>query len=422
MTPLVIANAILGIMEFLCLTGCQWYFMSQNGRTIFRKKGWYVLGFVLYLTGQFAANAGGIGAMVFAADLLLTLAAVWCLFTRTAGAVILNLFLNFCLALAATGVNLAVSILFAGMEWDVYLAADIGLGVKMLVYLLLIKLFLLGRSKEQVQALRPAVVIVTCMVPAASIFYLVSLAMVGNIYLQMYGVKLIFVNIVVLLVVNGAFFWLMNDIFRASRIRQEMELFQKQSDLQYRYYAELEKKYRESRKLIHDMKNHLQAVERLYKEQETEKGEGYVRDLYHMLNTMGEKYYSANRMLNIILNEKLDQAKKLGIAVQASVGDVDLSDIRDIDLTAVFANLLDNAVEAAGQTEDGFLHIKINEVQGFRVASLENSMKESEEGQKKPGHMGLGLSNVEKTLERYHGTMEVEKRNGVYKVILMIPK
>ena len=33
------------------------------------------------------------------------------------------------------------------------------------------------------------------------------------------------------------------------------------------------------------MKNHLQAVERLYKEQETEKGEGYVRDLYHMLNT-----------------------------------------------------------------------------------------------------------------------------------------
>ena len=174
--------------------------------------------------------------------------------------------------------------------------------------------------------------------------------------------------------------------------------------------------------MIHDMKNHLQAVERLYKEQETEKGEGYVRDLYHMLNTMGEKYYSANRMLNIILNEKLDQAKKLGIAVQASVGDVDLSDIRDIDLTAVFANLLDNAVEAAGQTEDGFLRIKINEVQGFRVASLENSMKESEEGQKKPGHMGLGLSNVEKTLERYHGTMEVEKRNGVYKVILMIPK
>ena len=113
-----------------------------------------------------------------------------------------NLLLNFCLALAATGVNLAVSILFAGMEWDVYLAADIGLGVKMLVYLLLTKLFLLGRSKEQVQALRPAVVIVTCMVPAASIFYLVSLAMVGNIYLQMYGVKLIFVNIAVLLVAD----------------------------------------------------------------------------------------------------------------------------------------------------------------------------------------------------------------------------
>ena len=38
MTPLVIANAILGIMEFLCLTGCQWYFMSQNGRADFSKE------------------------------------------------------------------------------------------------------------------------------------------------------------------------------------------------------------------------------------------------------------------------------------------------------------------------------------------------------------------------------------------------
>ena len=95
--------------------------------------------------------------------------------------------------------------------------------------------------------------------------------------------------------------------------------------------------------------------------------------------------------------------------------------MRDIDLTAVFANLLDNAVEAAGQTEDGFLHIKINEVQGFRVAILENSMKESEEDQKKPGHMGLGLGNVRNTLEKYHGTMKIEINPEEYAVRLMIP-
>ena len=79
-----------------------------------------------------------------------------------------------------------------------------------------------------------------------------------------------------------------------------------------------------------------------------------MKDLYHMVNILGEKYYSSDRMLNIICNDKLSAAGRMGIRVTAQIGDVDFSDLKDIDVTTIFANLLDNAIEAAQDTEGRF--------------------------------------------------------------------
>ena len=197
------------------------------------------------------------------------------------------------------------------------------------------------------------------------------------------------------------------------------------NEVQYRYYEVLERKYRESRKILHDMKNHLAAVEQLYQEQKEEAGDTYVKDLYHMINVLGEKYYSSNHMLNIILNEKLSLAQSLGIQVKVQVGEVGFDDMKDMDITIIFGNLLDNAVEACRDCgKDAFLEIKIDRIQDFRVVQLCNSRKVSSgevPAPKKKRHMGLGLPNVRQTLEKYHGTLEVSMTEKEYRVNLMIP-
>ena len=101
---------------------------------------------------------------------------------------------EFLLALAATGVNLAVSIrlLRHGREC-LYPAADIGLGVHVGVFAF-DKAVPFGTVQMQAQGTAPGSSD-RHLLPGCQYFYLVSLAMVGNIYLQMYGVKLIFVNI-----------------------------------------------------------------------------------------------------------------------------------------------------------------------------------------------------------------------------------
>lgn len=224
-----------------------------------------------------------------------------------------------------------------------------------------------------------------------------------------------------------------------------MKLIQIQNELQYHHYEDVERKYQESRKILHDMKNHLQAVEQLYETKNISAGNNYVKDLYHMINILGEKYYSSNSMLNIILNEKLSQAQHMGIQVKAEIGDVDFDDLKDIDITTIFSNLLDNAIEAASAVlipdtktplsnipsalvhaaETPWITVKIDNIQEFRVIRISNFKSPQQPSlsyNRKKKHMGLGLVNVRQALGNYHGTLEQSETAKEYQINIMIPK
>lgn len=276
------------------------------------------------------------------------------------------------------------------------------------------------RKRQQETEMGNLQILLLLLLPLFSVLFLYSLIEMGRIYMDLYGVRLMVVNLAALVLLNFCFLYLFGYWFRSHKLEGQLAEFQMQNELQYRYYAELEQKYRESRKIIHDMKNHLQAVEHLYQAKDgQEQGGAYVKDLYHMLNLLGEKYYSSNRMLNIICNDKLSLARHPAVAISVEIGDVDFSDLRDIDITTIFANLLDNALEAAEDFGEGaYLNLKIQEVHHFRVISIVNA---SRPGMKKEGHMGVGLENVRRTVEAYQGTMQCEIVGEEYRVSVMLP-
>lgn len=310
--------------------------------------------------------------------------------------------------------------------------------IKIIIILLIAWRMIKWRKNELESTLPLRQVLVIVALPGFSLFFLYSLLEMMSVYVQLEGVWLILVNIILLMLLNVYFLYLFGYLFRTKKLEAENEFFQMQNEMQYHYYEQLERKYQESRKIFHDMKNHLQAVEQLYEEKNKEAGDAYAKDLYHMLNIMGEKYYSSNHMLNIILNEKFSAARKAGVQVKAEIGDVVFDDLKDIDITSIFANLLDNAVEAASKAGEGaFLDLKIDVVQEFRVIQIRNSRRASDEnmqksagdGSKEPGkerktrekHMGLGLVNVQNALEKYHGSLERSMSETEYRISVMIP-
>ena len=82
-----------------------------------------------------------------------------------------------------------------------------------------------------------------------------------------------------------------------------------------------------------------------------EKNSSYFQDVHGMLNSLGMKFYTSNRILNIVLNDKL---KRLDPEqVECNLGEAALDFLADADVTTIFANLLDNALEA-GEGKEGF--------------------------------------------------------------------
>nr|WP_264296301.1 MULTISPECIES: ATP-binding protein [Blautia] len=97
-----------------------------------------------------------------------------------------------------------------------------------------------------------------------------------------------------------------------------------------------------------------------------------------------------------------------------------LDRIREIDITTIFANLLDNAVEAIGEGEEKRLSLQIQNIHSFLVIKMVNSKGKKKEraGQK---HQQLGLQNVKSALGKYDGTMKISQTDTEFQVSIMIP-
>lgn len=283
------------------------------------------------------------------------------------------------------------------------------------------------------------------LIPIFSLFNIMTMIIAGNIYYIVYGYFLLIVNIMIILAVNFYCLYLYYDISRNQEMKRQLEFAKQQNELVYKYYESMDQRIANSRKVIHDIRNHMNAIEQLYASGNSSGGSSYVRDVHALLDSLGLKYYTGNRMLNMILNDKLSKAAQLYIESEVSLNGMDIDFIKDMDITTIFSNLLDNAIEAAGQTKHGYIEMKSvyfndmltvyikNPVQPLKKENedKDNKIRESADnipvpGQPgwqwpKTGHMGVGLSNVARTMQKYHGELSVNVKDNIFCASLLFP-
>ncbi|MFA9464429.1 MAG: sensor histidine kinase [Velocimicrobium sp.] len=250
--------------------------------------------------------------------------------------------------------------------------------------------------------------------PVFSIVNLFSMLIFLEIYLSEANLVLFTVNIAFLIGLNLYFNSIFDIISRNNHLENELNLYKQQQAIQVRYYENLEQKYDSSRKLIHDIRNHIQAMERLYEEQKNAEGCAYAKDVHDMLNLLGQKYYTSNKILNIILNDKVQTMKALGITEDIKIGAQNFRNIRDVDITTLFGNILDNAIEAAKLSEEKQIRLRVSGVHDFISIIMMNSIAQEPVKQgnsissTKKNHEGLGLKNVERVVANYKGDVQYE--------------
>lgn len=262
-------------------------------------------------------------------------------------------------------------------------------------------------------------------IPIFSLIYVFTLLNYMQIFAGSEEIIIFIINVIMIFIVNIYVTYTFENISKNNILQNEVNLYQQQSKLQYKYYDNLERKYQDSRKLAHDIRNHLNSIEELYKINDIESAKIYTDDIHKMLNELNQKYYTSNRVLNIILNDKFYMVKEKDINIECRIGDVDIDFIRDIDITTIFANLLDNAIEAT--KDKGYINLDVNKFNELLVINISNSIttKPIQKNKKfkstKENHQGLGIENIKKALEKYDGAMLIDFDEKKFKVNIIIP-
>ena len=253
-------------------------------------------------------------------------------------------------------------------------------------------------------------VALSVLLPLYSVFNMFCMVYLMQIYMTPEMVMLFGVNLLLLIGVNIYFCVLVDVMSENHRLENERNLYRTQAQMQHQYYQREEEKYEFSRKMIHDIRNHILAMEALYKEENAREAAAYAGDIHRMLNQFQQKYYTSEKLLNIILNDKANTMRRLGIQEDIRVGEISLDFMKETDVTALFANLLDNAVAAAGESREGFVRVRVNQVRQFLSVTVENSCDREPEKEtviggtfrsRRPGHEGMGLKIVQRTVEQY---------------------
>jgi len=114
------------------------------------------------------------------------------------------------------------------------------------------------------------------------------------------------------------------------------------------YYKQIQKGLNESRKQLHDFKNHITALERLYHTDDKDKVLNYMQELQDQMNEQmdASSFGVNNSAFDVILYEQERICRENGITFEKQILYNDLSVLTYMDTCTIFANALDNAVRA----------------------------------------------------------------------------
>ncbi len=196
--------------------------------------------------------------------------------------------------------------------------------------------------------------------------------------------------------------------------------------MQHAYYLEKLKDEERVRAAYHDMKNHLLILKQQGNSAETAQT---IEKLQAQIIQYEDYVHTGNDILDIILKEKSRQARETQIDLSVVADFTGIDFMESLDISTIFGNGLDNAIEAASKLsrEHRVILLKAGKVQNFLSILIENNCNEENRPPKggttkqdKFFH-GFGIMNMQKAAEKYGGQLNASYLDGKFFLKILIP-
>ncbi|WP_297130603.1 sensor histidine kinase [uncultured Eubacterium sp.] len=231
------------------------------------------------------------------------------------------------------------------------------------------------------------------------ITYQITLTQIMNVLWIVSCIGILFANILVFVIYEFS--------LKNSNELHEIKEIQRQQEQDEKYYEILEQTNKEMHLFSHDIKNHLTQIRNL---EDINAVNQYIDKLYPTIEKFSYTGISKNKMLDLIISKYATLCESKKIKFDVDVKTSNLSYIDDVDLSTLMNNLLDNAVEAAKNSNNAFVQLNVfskNNIYDGLI--IKNSCflppvtdnKELKTRKSDKAHHGLGIKSINKIVKKY---------------------
>lgn len=276
--------------------------------------------------------------------------------------------------------------------------------------------------------------ILLMLIPVSSIFIIFTLLSIGETSTFAPPIDfLVTICAVFLLMVNLLVFGINQYNQKKSQEYADLQLLlQKESD-SVEYYEIMLAQNENQSILIHDIKKHLQSIKLLNEKHDSDKINAYIQQLMESSDLRETTNICDNEMLNAILCRYQRQCNDKHIHFHTDIRSGTVQYIYQHDLTSLFCNLLENAMESAENIPDSFIELTVQKKENspfviiILINSCQNTPVYNQEGvpvshKSDNGRHGFGIKSIKKVVKQYHGNLQMyyDNDSGTFHTIITL--
>lgn len=213
--------------------------------------------------------------------------------------------------------------------------------------------------------------------------------------------------------------WFQTELFKKSAMQKEMETMNLLYDRQRQQYQVARQNVQIINRRCHELKVQIAALRKLAPESVPQQS---LDDAEQAARLYDANRNTGNEVLDVVLTEKTLLCESRDIRLNAVADGSCLTHLEASDLYALFANMLDHAIESAvmvTQPERRGIDLLVCMRQGFVVINVISPARTAEASANRTAQYELKV--VKRIVQKYKGTLTTETQNEFFAVKIIFP-
>lgn len=194
--------------------------------------------------------------------------------------------------------------------------------------------------------------------------------------------------------------------------KEKMALYE--LEMKYEYYQKRLADEDYVKSIYHDLKNHFLLTDNASIDEEIKK----------RLSLFETYYETGNEFLDIIVSEKMKTCKNKQIECECYIDFRNGDYISPLEISTIFGNLFDNAIEAVENLVDKekYIYCNVKQQGEMLIVCMKNNFdKKNIKDKNNKTYHGFGLINVKNVVEKHGGCISTEQNMNEYIVSILLP-